>query len=148
MTGGIEPKAARLAEVLAGIPRMAVAFSGGLDSRFLCHAAQRAGCDLVLIHGAGPHVPAEESAEAEAWARARGLPIAVQQHDPLLLPEVAANSRERCYACKRMLFEGMRLLLKVLFYEKKGYVLCDGGNLDDQRVFRPGLRAVAQAGVR
>lgn len=146
MAGGLEARAARLAEVLAGIPRMAVAFSGGLDSRFLCHMAQRAGCRLVLIHGAGPHVPAEESAEAEAWARARAIPIAVQQHDPLRLPEVRANSRERCYACKRALIAGMRAALEA--NAEEAAILCDGGNLDDQRVFRPGLRAVAEAGVR
>ncbi|MBD5417934.1 MAG: PP-loop family protein [Desulfovibrio sp.] len=146
VAGGLEAKAARLREVLSGIPRMAVAFSGGLDSRFLCHAAQGAGCDLLLIHGAGPHVPPEESAEAEAWARARDIPIAVERHDPLLLPEVAANSRERCYACKRALIASVRAALESC--EEENLVLCDGGNLDDLKAFRPGLRAVAEAGVR
>lgn len=143
---GLEERAARLAEVLAGIPRMAVAFSGGVDSRFLCHAAQRAGCGLVLIHGAGPHVPLEESASAQEWARARGLRLITIVHDPLAQPEVAANSRERCYACKRALIAGVRAALVSCGAEE--LVLCDGGNLDDQRVFRPGLRAVAEAGVR
>ncbi|WP_241159307.1 MULTISPECIES: PP-loop family protein [unclassified Desulfovibrio] len=144
--GGLEAKAARLGEVLAQIPRMAVAFSGGLDSRFLCHAAQRAGCDLLLIHGAGPHVPGEESVGAQEWARARGLRLITFVHDPLGLPEVAVNSRERCYACKRALLGGMRAALVSCGEEE--LVLCDGGNLDDQRAFRPGLRAVAEARVR
>ncbi|MBD5626009.1 MAG: PP-loop family protein [Desulfovibrio sp.] len=125
---------------------MAVAFSGGLDSRFLCHAAQGAGCDLLLIHGAGPHVPPEESAAAQEWAQARGLRLLTFLHDPLALPEVAANSHERCYACKRALLAGMRAALESCGEEEP--VLCDGGNHDDLKAFRPGLRAVAEAHVR
>ncbi|MBD5539417.1 MAG: PP-loop family protein [Desulfovibrio sp.] len=137
---------ARLRQVLAGIPRMAVALSGGLDSRFLCHMALACGCDVVAVHGAGPHVPPEESAAAREWARERGLRLLTFLHDPLSLPEVAANSRERCYACKRALIAGMHAVLEAAGEE--GRVLCDGGNLDDLKAFRPGLRAVAEAGVR
>ena len=136
----------RLRKVLSGLPRLAVALSGGLDSRFLCHMALASGCDVVALHGAGPHVPGDESAAARAWAEGRGLRVLTIVHDPLALPEVAVNSRERCYACKRALIGGMRAALAAAGEE--GRVLCDGGNADDQRAFRPGLRAVAEAGVR
>ncbi|MBD5648195.1 MAG: PP-loop family protein [Desulfovibrio sp.] len=136
----------RLRAVLSGLPRIAVALSGGLDSRFLCHMALASGCDVLALHGEGPHVPAEESAAARAWARGRGLRLLTFVHDPLGLPEVAANSRERCYACKRALIGEMRAALAAAGEE--GRALCDGGNLDDQRAFRPGLRAVAEARVR
>lgn len=138
--------AERLREVFSGLPRLAVALSGGLDSRFLCHMALAAGCDVVALHGEGPHVPAEESAAARDWARARGLRLITFVHDPLALPEVEANSRERCYACKRALIAGMRAALAAA--GEDGRLLCDGGNADDQRAFRPGLRAVAEARVR
>ena len=146
MVGGLEARAGRLAEALSGLPRLAVAFSGGLDSRFLCHMALAAGCDVVALHGAGPHVPAEESAAAQAWARARGLRCLGFVHDPLALPEVEANSRQRCYACKRALIDAMRGALAAA--DEEGRALCDGGNADDLKAFRPGLRAVAEAGVR
>ena len=146
MAGDLERGAARLAEVLSGLPSMAVALSGGIDSRFLCHMALASGCDVVVLHGAGPHVPAEESAAAREWARARGLRLLTFVHDPLGLPEVAANSRERCYACKRALLGAMRAALAAAGEEAA--VLCDGGNFDDLKAFRPGLRAVAEAGVR
>lgn len=146
MAGDTDAAAKRLRDVLSGLPRMAVALSGGLDSRFLCHMALASGCDVVALHGEGPHVPAEESAAARDWARARGLRLLTFVHDPLALPEVAANSRERCYACKRALIGRMREALAVAGGEAR--VLCDGGNLDDQRAFRPGLRAVAEARVR
>ena len=87
---------------------LAVAFSGGLDSRFLCFALRRAGCDVLALHATGPHVPQAESAAARRWARAQGLPLREVRHDPLSLPDVAVNSRERCYACKRALMRRLR----------------------------------------
>ena len=136
----------RLRELLSGLPRIAVALSGGLDSRCLCHMALASGCDVLALHGEGPHVPEEESAAARAWAQGRGLRLLSFVHDPLALPVVAANSRERCYACKRALIAGMRAALAAA--GEAGRPLCDGGNADDQRAFRPGLRAVAEARVR
>ena len=53
---------------------LAVAFSGGLDSRFLCFALRRAGCDVLALHATGPHVPQAESEAARRWARAQGCP--------------------------------------------------------------------------
>lgn len=138
--------AGRLDELLSGLPRMAVALSGGLDSRFLCHMALAAGCDVLALHAAGPHVPPAESEAARRWARERGLRVLEVPYDPLALPEVAANSCERCYACKRGLLAALRRALAAA--GEAGRILCDGGNADDLRAFRPGLRAVAEAGVR
>lgn len=138
--------AARLGKALSGLPRMAVALSGGLDSRFLCHMALASGCDVLALHAAGPHVPPEESETARGWARKRGLRFLDVPYDPLPVPEVAANSRERCYACKRGLLAALRRALAAAGEADR--VLCDGGNADDLHAFRPGLRAVAEAGVR
>ena len=123
---------------------LAVAFSGGLDSRFLCFALRRAGCDVLALHATGPHVPQAESEAARRWARAQGLPLLEVRHDPLSLPEVAVNSRERCYACKRAL---MRRLREALAAAGGCRILCDGSNADDLTAFRPGQRAVREAGV-
>lgn len=123
---------------------LAVAFSGGLDSRFLCFSLRRAGCDVLALHATGPHVPQAESAAARRWARAQGLPLLEVRHDPLSLPEVAVNSRERCYACKRAL---MRRLRDALSAAGGCRILCDGSNADDLTAFRPGQRAVREAGV-
>ena len=123
---------------------LAVAFSGGLDSRFLCFALRRAGCDVLALHATGPHVPQAESEAARRWARAQGLPLLEVRHDPLSLPEVAVNSRERCYACKRVL---MRRLREALAAAGGCRILCDGSNADDLTAFRPGQRAVREAGV-
>lgn len=140
---GPEARWQALLPALRGWP-LAVAFSGGLDSRFLCFALRRAGCDVLALHAAGPHVPQAESVAARRWARTQGLPLLEVRHDPLSLPEVAANSRERCHACKRAL---MRRLREALAVAGGCRILCDGSNADDLIAFRPGQRAVREAGV-
>ena len=52
-----------------------LAYSGGLDSRFVAHAAQRAGFAPLLLHVRGPHVPPAETAYARRWAAWRGLSL-------------------------------------------------------------------------
>lgn len=131
------------AQRLRALSPMILAFSGGLDSRFLSFAALRAGCDVLAVHAQGPHILPEESREATAWAMRRGLPLIVLTYDPLTLPAVAAGSRERCYACKQGLLAAVCALP-----EMQGRTVCDGSNADDLHAFRPGLRALAEAGVR
>ena len=145
--GGAAAVPAALARVLEGLPRMAVAYSGGLDSRFLCHAALLSGCDVLAVHVYGPHIPPQESAGAEAWARQRGLPLRMAFFDPLALPEVENNSPQRCYGCKTGLVELLRGELAA-GADGPGRVLCDGTNADDLQAYRPGLRALEEGRVR
>ncbi|MDY0259711.1 MAG: PP-loop family protein [Desulfovibrio sp.] len=134
-----------LARRLRAMPPLVVAFSGGIDSRFLSHAALLSGCDVLAVHVRGPHIPAGESAHALAWARRRGLPLLVVDFDPLSLPEVATNSHQRCYACKIGLLSAIGKALAQA--GQQGRVLCDGSNADDLVAYRPGLRALQEADV-
>ena len=121
---------------------LAAALSGGLDSRFLAHAARLASCRILLLHASGPHISPRESERARLWAAAQGLPLRVVPFDPLALPAVAENSKERCYACKKALLEALRP-------HAAGYTLCDGTQADDLLPpRRPGLRAGKEAGLR
>ena len=117
---------------------LAVALSGGLDSRFLAHAAQLAACDVLLLHAFGPHVSPRESERAKVWAAEQNLPLRVIPFNPLALPAVAVNNKERCYFCKKA-------LLETLHPYAAGYTLCDGTQADDLRhPHRPGLRALKE----
>ncbi len=98
------------------------------------------------MHARGPHIPEEESAEAIAWARKRKIELLILEHDPLAHPEVAQNGRQRCYYCKQMLLKKAREALSAR--GRDDFCLCDGGNRDDLAAYRPGLCAVAEAGVR
>lgn len=141
---------ARLAAVLrrlrqeAGDATLAVAYSGGVDSRFLCFALQRLGVPFCALHARGPHVPPQESAAALRWAGQQALDLRVVDFCPLDLPDVAHNSPQRCYACKQAMLRQLRGALP----SPAPVILCDGSNADDQRAFRPGLRALRESGVR
>jgi uncharacterized protein len=136
--GGRDPWE-RLLELLKGTGPLTVALSGGVDSRFVVHAARHAGVPLRIVHVAGPHVAAAETAYALKWAGGQGLEVRVLELDPLRLPEVASGDRQRCYACKSFLF---REILRVA----EG-VTCDGSNASDAGQFRPGLRALRELGI-
>ncbi|MBO4301101.1 MAG: ATP-dependent sacrificial sulfur transferase LarE [Desulfovibrio sp.] len=138
---------ARFVSLLRRLPRLAVAFSGGLDSRFLCHAALLCGCDVLAIHARGPHIPQAETSLAQAWAQDRGLALMTLEYSPLIWPEVARMDKQRCYACKRGLVSLVRKALSDNG-DAKNRILCDGTNADDLKSYRPGLRALTEGGVR
>ena len=124
---------------IRGLGPLTVACSGGIDSRFLAHAALRAGVPVQLVHVSGPHVPPEDTAYALDWAESCGLAVRVLRLDPLDLPEVAAGGRDRCYACKSFLFSRITAVA--------GGRVCDGSNASDAAEFRPGRRALLELAI-
>ncbi len=130
-----------LQERYAATP-LALAYSGGLDSRFLAHALHKAGCDVKLYHATGAHVPHEESAFALIWAQGEALPVSTLAVDVSLVPHVQDNSLQRCYYCKKHLM--LQFLQKA---EQEQRLLCDGTNADDLQAHRPGLRALQELHV-
>ena len=131
-----------------GRAAVAVAYSGGVDSRFLCHALLRAGLDVLALHARGPHVPEAESRLARRRARDMGLPLLEVDFQPLEIPEVRANGPRRCYFCKASLMRCLReALTRREAADGTSRLLCDGSNADDMNSRRPGLRALKEAGV-
>lgn len=132
--------AARLA-ALAVDGALGIAYSGGLDSRFLAHAARHMGLTPLLLHVSGPHIAPSETAAARAWAARHGLELREMRLDPLTHPAVAVSAEDRCYHCKHLLFSAMLAALPA------GMAACDGGNTSDAGAYRPGVRAVRELGV-
>ena len=129
-----------LLHILRGLDGLTLAFSGGVDSRFLAHAALHAGVPVSLVHVSGPHVGQDDTAYARQCAADWGVAMQILDLDPLTLPEVASGDRQRCYACKSFLFGRIRMVAPG--------VLCDGSNISDAEQFRPGMRALRELGVR
>lgn len=134
-----------LHSLLATLPPLAVAFSGGLDSRFLCAVCLDRKNDVLAVHVTGPHIPVSETAGARAFARDMGLPYAEIFLNPLGISEVAHNDPLRCYYCKKHIMQGIRQHLAMA--GEAGRILCDGSNEDDQAKYRPGLKALAEEHV-
>ena len=124
---------------IAADGHFALAYSGGLDSRFLAHAAHLLGCSPLLLHITGPHVPPEESEFARTWAESLSLEFREIPVDPLTLPSVLRGAKDRCYECKRAMFTRLK--------KESPLPLCDGTNASDALAYRPGLRAVRELGV-
>ena len=155
----LDPFLERLSSLLRGYAddgRLGIAFSGGLDSRFLTHMAVASGIDPVLLHCSGPHIAPAETAYAKDWAKRRGLRFVELSLDPLGLEAVRDNSEERCYYCKQMLYGAMLTHLNAACELPTGEIqgpfpgipLCDGSNLSDRLAYRPGMKASHELGVR
>lgn len=132
---------------------LVVAFSGGLDSRFLVHIALLSGVPLLALHAQGPHMAGSESLWACEWAQKVGLPLQIVDFQPLALEGVRDNSRQRCYICKQALIRCCRAALadraaKSATDPSQTWLMCDGTNADDLKAHRPGLRALQEAGIR
>lgn len=134
-----------LEDILGGLPVLAVALSGGVDSRFLVHMALRAGCRVVALHATGPHVAPRETLWARDWAQRTEVRLMLVEFDPLPIPAVTSGSPDRCYHCKRALMQALR---RALPEDAACAPLCDGTNADDLAAHRPGLRALHECGVR
>jgi pyridinium-3,5-biscarboxylic acid mononucleotide sulfurtransferase len=130
-------KYTNLQNYIKGLGKVAVAFSGGVDSTFLLKTAQLAlGSNVLAISVKTPYIPGWEMEEAVHFARSQNIRHKVFEY-PFLNP-LKDNPKDRCYTCKYHLFKFMANEIA-----KDGYtVLLDGTNFDDLKEYRPGLQAL------
>ena len=134
----------RVAGQLAGIGRLGVAFSGGVDSATLLALAVRAlgAGHVVALLGVSPSLAADERAAAHDVARYIGVPIVEVETHEGDRPEYRANGPDRCFHCKDELFStiGAEVL------DRHGLDrIAYGENADDvRRPDRPGAQAATR----
>jgi uncharacterized protein len=138
-------KEARLRELLRGLGRIIIAFSGGVDSAYLLHVArQELGEQAQAIIGISPSLMPEELDEARELAAQIGAPLSEVETNEMDDPNYASNPTNRCYFCKSELFNVLNRLL-----QEDGYdAVCDGTNVDDLQEWRPGAQAGAERAIR
>jgi uncharacterized protein len=135
----------RLLDLLRAMGRVAVAFSGGIDSTVVAQAAYLAlGDRAAAVTADSPSVPRAEVEEAVALARRIGIRHRVVQTEEFSDPDYVRNDGTRCYYCKSELYARIESILPELQAE----VICSGANLDDLGDYRPGLTAAAEHAVR
>ncbi|WP_051258021.1 asparagine synthase-related protein [Desulfovibrio cuneatus] len=152
VAASLQAQYAGLVQRLHALAPLAIAFSGGLDSRFLAFTAARAGLAPLLVHAHGPHVPQHETLAAQEWATRHNLRLLQVYFTPLEAVDLANSGTQRCYHCKKTLFAVLQQALANA--EAAGgapgqgaYTLCDGTNASDIKTFRPGLKALQEAGI-
>lgn len=132
-----------LREFFARHPRAAIAFSGGTDSAYLLHAARQCGADVTAYYVASAFQPQFELRDARRLAEALRIPLRVLPVDVLSDPRVACNAADRCYHCKRAIFDAIARAAA-----RDGYsLLLDGTNASDQAADRPGMQALQELQV-
>lgn len=134
----------RLLEVLRGLGRVVVAFSGGIDSTVVARAAHEAlGDRAVAVTADSASVPRREIREAGELAAHIGIRHLVVATEEFANADYVRNDGTRCYFCKSELYGRIETMLPDL----GPAVVCSGANLDDEGDYRPGLRAAAEHGV-
>ncbi len=135
----------KLKEILKPLPGVVIAYSGGVDSTFLTIVAREVLGERVLaVTAVSPTYPEQQLFEAKEWAGRYGINHTVIETNEFDDPNFTANPPERCYYCKKALFQE----LKQIAAKKGNWVLIDGANIDDLSDHRPGRRAAQELGVR
>jgi uncharacterized protein len=132
----------KLKSQLQLLGRVAVAYSGGVDSTLVLKVALDAlGIENVIaLLAVSPSLPQSEEDEAMTLAKQLGARIELLPTDEVNDPAYQANAPNRCYFCKDHVYRALRQ-----FAEKNGveHVL-DGMNAEDTLDLRPGRAAARE----
>ncbi|MFC5457600.1 ATP-dependent sacrificial sulfur transferase LarE [Prosthecobacter fluviatilis] len=132
----------KLKSRLVELGRVAVAYSGGVDSTLVLKASLDAlgSENVVALLAVSPSLPQSEKDEALALARQLGAPLEMLPTEEVADPAYQANAPNRCYFCKDHVYRALRQ-----FAEKGGieHVL-DGMNAEDTLDVRPGRAAARE----
>ncbi|QDT17874.1 ATP-dependent sacrificial sulfur transferase LarE [Alienimonas californiensis] len=135
----------RLLDALRTLGRVAVAFSGGVDSAVVAKAAALAcGEDAVAVTADSPSLASGELETASSVAAAIGIRHRVLRTNEFASPDYLANASDRCFHCKSELYDRLGERLS----ELNADAVVNGANADDVGDHRPGMRAASDRGVR
>ncbi len=140
-----DTKLAALRNILRGMGKVLLAYSGGVDSTFLLKVAGEVlGEGVLAVTAVSPTYPEAEHRSACRLARRLGAKHISVQSNELEVQGFCQNPPQRCYYCKKELFQRLR---QIAAGEGIAYLL-DGSNLDDCSDYRPGRKAGEEEGVR
>lgn len=125
-------------------PKAALAFSGGVDSAYLLYAAKQSGADVRAYYVKSAFQPRFELEDARRLAKQLSASLRILTVDVLEDEVIAGNPCDRCYHCKKRIFEAVARAAA----EDGCQVLLDGTNASDEEGDRPGMRALKELEVR
>ena len=141
---------AKLKDHFAGYEGAIIAYSGGVDSALLAYVAHLAlGNNMLAVLADSPSLARREYRHALDFANGHGIPLHIIETQEMHNPFYGANQGDRCYHCKKALFEKIEQLRR-----QPGNPLSNlswpvfyGVNLDDLGDYRPGIQAADEASI-
>lgn len=139
----MDSKYKQLCCLLKRYGKVAVAFSGGVDSTLLLKAAvESLGSHNVIAVFARSELQKQNTvSKALEQVREFGCKIEEVTVSPLSWQNFVANSPNRCYVCKKAIYTAFLETIP------KDFKIVDGTNVDDLGQDRPGLRALKELDI-
>lgn len=133
-----------LKDNLKRLQRVAVAFSGGVDSTFLLKVASDVlEENVVAVTAKSTVYPERELKEAIEYTEGQYIKQIIISFDELKVEGFSDNPINRCYLCKKDLFSKIQEIAR---QEGINYIL-EGSNYDDTGDYRPGMQAIKELGI-
>ena len=141
----LESKFENLKEYIKSLESVAVAFSSGVDSTFLLKMAHNLlGDKVIAVTAKSCSFPKRELNEAVEFCKKENIKHIIVESEELDIEGFRKNPINRCYLCKRELFEKI-----INIAEKEGIKnIIEGSNTDDDGDYRPGLQAIKELNIK
>jgi uncharacterized protein len=153
-----QDKYIKLLQIIKPYGRAAIAFSGGVDSALLVHAAAEAlgPENIICITARAASFPERETKEAEDFCISRGIRHKILDFDEFSVAGFSSNPPDRCYLCKRELLSQIIASAAESFSSNSvsktsrtmNPIILEGSNADDGDDYRPGMKAVKELNVK
>ena len=140
----------KLKDYFAGYEGAIIAYSGGVDSALLAFVAHLTlKKNMIAVLADSPSLARREYRHALDFANTYGIPLHIVETKEMQNPFYGANQGDRCYHCKKELFERIEELRR-----QPGNPLSNlswpvfyGVNLDDLGDYRPGIQAANESAI-
>lgn len=131
-------KLKRLSDIIKRYKRVAIAYSGGVDSTFLLFFTKKfANVEALAFTAISDTYTEEELRFATSFAKSLGVKHILIKTNEFNNERFVSNPEDRCFYCKSEIFSKIDELR-----EKYGFeVIFDGTNYSDLKDFRPGRLA-------
>ncbi len=120
--------------------KVAVALSGGIDSAYLLYAAKKYGAEVSAYFVKSEFVPDFEAKDVRSLAKEIGVKVKTLRVSALGLDHITENGVDRCYFCKKMMFETILEAARLDGFD----VVLEGTNASDDVSDRPGFKAIGE----